>query len=994
MTTIKDSKVESMLQAATAKAAMLGTFNPLAFLNTNDANELAALQQLATVCTEVLDDKQTLWQLSANARARTFLRLQESGMLEQVAQAARPSKSDRIGVFLKKILLGNVILRSQLKAYDLGHFRTALQLAAPVARRPDDTTWIDEQVAKHDAEAAIRIVLPTKLIGREHPLRLLGQFVFQNTGLTDDFILWLTGVGGVGKSALLAKFVRDLRGKSWNGVPVITIDFDRPAFYQGKLSSIFLEISRQLELFLPKMAEALSEFREAVRRNEAKSDNTHFHDRATGRIALLSAWKECLRAHLPIEDEVVIIFDTLEEVASSGNLSLAELTTWLLQLRAAGIPRLRPIFSGRAFYPEYSRGLPVHSRLALGDLKLSAAVKLLDAMLGPSHDIGASLQHSIVGMLGGNPLMLKILAVHLRDGGDTAARELLADRSNFDRRFAQTFLYKRLLGRIRTDDADLVKVAHPGLILRRVTPTLIQKVLADPCELGEISFERAQDLFNKLSQQVWLVQASAENAVLHRKDLRRLMLQAMTATDTQKAMRVHASAARFYSDSLDPVLTREQQRIEYFYHRLFTPSAELPPPNFVPIFVRSLGEDIETLPPAWLAKLKIGSQKRLLSAEAAVLQHSDSARYETEMERRAVLERGFATASKASESSSASGLDPRTILARAQTAFESGELEPVVASAELAIQEVALPNQESDRSDFTDLAAWRAAICSLRKSGRFAILLDGSFKQLSPQSLDRPLNFFSGDSLTVGAAYFMLYRLQGIDPPIHHLNVPQIGTTVDSMAVLRYWQLGGTISKRGSFAIRMRLLSDLSDAFEQLSGSGPAIGFDRAGNNEFIRRRKSRLASTALVSLHELNRLEPQEGCVLVEHVASLLPSHHTALRGRTPEIYPLVRAASRKCAAKVLLDYSEALSSRQYWPSELVGAQFKRNLSEEREKWTSVFIEVVDRHGLLSDLVNHLIERGRGTRPLMQVVRDYDSRIKDFFNPGLIADRGGSHGG
>lgn len=987
MTTIKDSKVESMLRAATAKAAMLGTFNPLGFLSANDANELAALQQLAADCSEVLTDNQPLWQLSANARSRTFLRLKESGTLEQVARAARPANSDRLGVFLKKILLGNEIRRSQLKADDLGHLRTALQLAAPVAIRPDDTTWIDEQVAKHDAEAAVQIVLPKKLIGRERPLKLLGQFVFKNTGLTDDFVLWLTGVGGIGKSALLAQFVRELRGKDWDGVPVLTIDFDRPAFYQGRLSSIFLEISRQLELFLPEMAEALSDFREAVRRNEAKSDNTRFHDRATSGIALLSAWNECLRAHLPIEGEVVIIFDTLEEVASSGNLSLAELTTWLLRLRAAGLPRLRPIFSGRAFYSEYSRGLPEHSQLALGDLTPAAAVKLLDAMLGPFHDIGASLQHSLVGMLGGNPLMLKILAVHLRDGGEAAARALLTDRSNFDRRFAQTFLYKRLLGRIRTGDADLVKVAHPGLILRRVTPTLIQKVLADPCELGEISYDRAQDLFNKLSQQVWLVQASGENAVLHRKDLRRLMLQAMTATDISKAMAVHASAAGFYSDFLDPVLTREQQRIEYFYHRLFTPNAELPPPDFVPVFVRSLGEDIETLPPGWRATLKVGSQKRLLAEEASVLPQSDSVRYETEIERREVLERGFATVSKAPKSSSARGLDPRTILARAQTAFESGELEPIVASAEVAIQEVAQPNNERDSREFTDFAAWRAAICSLRKSGRFAMLLDRSFKQLDPQSLYRPLSFSSRGSLTVSAAYFMLYRLQGVDPPIQHLSGPQIGSTIDGVAALRYWQLGGEISERGSFAIRMRLLCDLSSAFEQLSDSQPAIGFDRAGNSEYVRRRNVRSAITAVVSLHQLNRLEPQEGCVLVEDVTSLLPSHHTALRGRTPEIYPLVRAASRKCAAKVLLDYSESLSSRQYWPSELVGAQFKKNLSEEREKWTSVFIEVVDRHGLLSDFVNHLIERGRSTRLLMQVVRDYDSRIKDFFNPGLIAD-------
>ena len=943
---------------------------------------------MAISCSEVLDGSQPLWQLSADVRSRTFLRLKESGTLEQVARAARPAKSDRLGVFLKMVLLGDQIQRPQFGADDLGYLRTALQLAAPVAIRPDDTTWIDALVARHDAESAVQTLLPKELIGRERQLTLLRRFVFENTGLTDDFVLWLTGVGGVGKSALLAQFVRETRGKDWDGVPVLTINFDRPAFYQGRLSTIFLEISRQLELYRPQMVDALSEFREAVRVNEFNSDNMRFHDRATSGIALLSAWKECLRDFLPIQGEVVIIFDTLEEVSSSSNLSLTELTSWLLRLRGAGLPLLRPIFSGRAFYTKYSRGLPVHSQLALGDLAPAAAVKLLDTMLGPFNGIAASLQHSLVGMLGGNPLVLKILAVHLRDGGDSAALNLLADRSNFDRRFAQTFLYKRLLGRIRTDDADLVKVAHPGLILRRVTPTLIQKVLAAPCELGEISYDRAQDLFDKLSQQVWLVQASGENAVLHRKDLRRLMLQAMTAADVQKAMAVHASAAGFYSDYLDPVLTREQQRIEYLYHRLFTPTAELPPPELVPAFVRSIGEDIETLPSTWRASLKAGSQKRLLAAEANVLGQSDSAQYEAELQVREVLVSGFSAVLTARGSIAAGGQDPRTTLTLAQAAYESGELEPVVASAELAIQEIALPNREPDNRAFTEFAAWRAAICSLRKSRHFTSLLDRSFQQLDPQSLYRPLSFSSKASLPVSAAYFMLYRLHGLNPPIQHVSGPPVGPTIDDVAALRYWQLGGEISERGAFAIRMRLLCDLSNAFEQLfSDSLLAISFDRAGKAEYFQRDSAQSSMKTAVSLHELNRLQPREGCVLVEHADSLLPTHHTALRGRTPEIYPLIRAASRKCAAKVLLEYSEKLSSRRYWPSDLVGAQFKKNLGEERERWTSTFIEVIDRHGLLPDFVNYLIERGRGTRHLMQVVRDYDSRIKDFFNPGLIAD-------
>ncbi|ABM39714.1 ATP-binding protein [Polaromonas naphthalenivorans] len=984
MSSGNDAKIEEALQASLAKAAMLGMFSPLELLDANDPIQLAALQQLATECAEVLHDHQALWQLSTDARSRTLLQLKHYGTLAQHARDAQPAKSDRLGHFLKKIILGDDITRSRLSTDDLVYLRTALQLTVPVAERGDVSKWVEDLVAKRDAEAAVQTLLPKKLIGRERQLRRLREFVYQNTGLADDFILWLTGVGGVGKSALLAQFVRELRGDEWGGVPVLTIDFDRPAFYQGRLSSIFLEMSRQLELFRPQMSEALSDFRETVRRNEAKKDNTRFHDRATSGIALLSAWKECVRDHLPLIGEVVVVFDTLEEVSSSGNLSLNELASWLHRLRAAGFPHLRSIFSGRAFYPEFSRGLPIHSQLDLGDLTAAAAVKLLQAMVGDQISIDVGLLRSLIDMLGGNPLMLKILAVHLRDGGRTAAHELLADRSNFDRQFAQTFLYKRLLGRIRTDDPDLVKVAHPGLILRRVTPDLIQQVLAVPCGLGEVSNARARDLFDKLSQQVWLVQPSGENAVLHRKDLRRLMLQAMTATDVERAAAVHLSAMAYYADYLDPVLTREQQRIEYHYHCMLTSAVELPPPELIPAFVRALGDDIETLPPAWRASLKVGSQQKLMTAEADTLQQPESVRYAGDVERRTVLETGYATSSKQSASDGdMQAQDPRAVLNRAQNAFESGELASVLSSAQIAIQEFGSPNREPDSRDFTDSTVWRVAICSLRQSNRFTSSLDRSFTRIDPKSVYQPLSFSSRDPLTLGSAYFMLYRLHGKNPPDQRVSVPQHGSTIENVAALRCWQLGGVMPARSGFEVRLRLLCDLADGFEPSNAARlEPLSLDRAGNKELAIRSRAHVAGLTY-SLHELNRLRPEQGCMYIEDEASLRSEDHRKLRGLTPEIYPLVRAAARKCALKVLVEFSESMAAHRYWPSELGRVELRKNLREERERWTSAFIEVVDRHGELLNLVNHLIERGRGTRPLMQVVRDYDSRLKDFFNPG-----------
>jgi hypothetical protein len=160
-----------------------------------------------------------------------------------------------------------------------------------------------------------------------------------------------------------------------------------------------------------------------------------------------------------------------------------------------------------------------------------------------------------------------------------------------------------------------------------------------------------------------------------------------------------------------------------------------------------------------------------------------------------------------------------------------------------------------------------------------------------------------------------------------------------------------------------------------------AVSLDREATHELEDR--PRIANGPKYSLHELNSMRPNNGCLVVHALDDLQPKDHIKLQGLMPEIYPLVRAAARKCPIKLLVDFSDSMSGHTYWPIELSGGLLTDHLSEEREKWTSTFIEIADRLGQLQSLVALLIERGRGTRPLLQIVRDYDSRLREFFNPG-----------
>jgi hypothetical protein len=54
----------------------------------------------------------------------------------------------------------------------------------------------------------------------------------------------------------------------------------------------------------------------------------------------------------------------------------------------------------------------------------------------------------------------------------------LENNPDFSAEFTQAFLYTHILERI--DDEEVMHLAHPGLVLRLVTPDLIRLVLAKP----------------------------------------------------------------------------------------------------------------------------------------------------------------------------------------------------------------------------------------------------------------------------------------------------------------------------------------------------------------------------------------------------------------------------------------------------------------------------------------------------------------------------------
>lgn len=991
MTSTMNTNTEGIWRQARARAATLGAFDPLRLLDPERENQLAALDRLAAECVEVLDEGPPRWMLNADVRAQALAEMPRDELYAAMT-AVEPARDDRLGQLLRDALSGQPVSGRAFGMQELGLLRTALQFASATRDTTEALRDVDRLLAERDAHEAMRSLLPRRLVGRQGQLMKLHRFSRAPAGSTAENILWITGAGGSGKSALLAKFADALRR---SGTSVLHIDFDRPAMFNGSLTTLMMEVSRQLEVCFPPLAKALSEYRRAVRSGRSgPASPSSFDERQIKAHRSYSAWHEGMRDHLPIERNIVLILDTAEEVGLSSEFDLDALRRWLRELRTRdGLPNLKTVLCGRAFDEDQLALVRKSHRIKLDDLFSAAAVKLLEMYLLREGVAGDFPLVELVDMLGGNPLMLKILAAYLTEGGVAAAHGLLADRGDFDRQFAQSFLYKRILRRLHDASQDLKNLAHPGLVLRRVTPHLIQHVLARPCNLGEVDEQRARVLFGRLAGQVWLVQRTTNpDAVVHRRDLRRLMLQAMTAEDEATALAIHTAAATYYLEGKDPVLTREEQQVEGQYHRLFIPSASPPDPGTLAGFARALGEDLESVPVPARARIKLQLGRKLTPTESRALTSNEQALYRSEQVRKEVRLSGVSgQEAVGSPTARAVSRDMRVEVSVVQAAFEQGDLDHVARGTESAVADFAdiatRANARLSSEDFTQSAVWRCAIATLGHDPDpllEALLRSGDVLRNS-RVWDGPVNGPWLGHLSPVHAYQMLFRIHGADcpPDLVLWRGAELSSRLSATQELRYFQLLDKVPDKTS-EVPLRLLRDLAPRFtDYFSGATVAnIQLDGAGRGG-LREQADFRSRAVRVTLNDLEQLGDGEGSVLILSMENVGSEGKDILVGRIPEIYPLARAVARACTPQSLVAFAaKAARNNGMWPVELAPEHFEPALATQREEWTSTLISCADRFGLLRQLVDWMEDRNRLARRhrrLSQTVRDYELRVRQF---------------
>nr|WP_315396019.1 hypothetical protein [uncultured Duganella sp.] len=604
---------ERMLQLA----CCLGSFDPFRLQSDVTASEL---QRLLDDCTVSVTPGQSRWVVRNDVRQR-FLQAaaRTPGALAAALKQARAhldgpgGAADELGRALITLVLEKKTSAGELAALSpaaLSANQAVLSWLAPIERELAlDTRRLADALELAQLLEPFRFLTGydaasggDAFVGRDDALQVLRSFVgtLAPTSMTERVkrgvrrllgaprdVLFFSGVGGVGKSTLLAKFVLEHVARGPGAPYFCYLDFDRSTISAVQPVTLLLEIVRQLgQQCGDDGRDALQALRGAIhadveevrsRQQARRAERTPAAQEgaapARWRAALPEAMLDeartgshlaalgALMGRLPRE-AFLLVLDTFEQAQYVGDDAVARIEAFVAACRES-LPGVRCVIAGRddasGFFPDAQR-LQVEE---FGD-HASRVEFLRRRGLG---EAGASL---VAAQVGGRPLALMLGLRLARELGTEGLSLSVRLRSRFDRSLVEGILMDRIISHI--DNVDVQKLANPGLVLRRIDHDILCHLLAPLLGEGELDAERLDAIAQGLRRQRDLVREQADGSFMHRDDVRKQMLQLMKRKDPDRVRDLHARAVAYYERK--PARTGRAattaDQVEEIYHRLAT----------------------------------------------------------------------------------------------------------------------------------------------------------------------------------------------------------------------------------------------------------------------------------------------------------------------------------------------------------------------------------------------------------------------------------------
>jgi hypothetical protein len=433
------------------KAALSWSFDPEK-ISEEEKKELQPL---------VVDAKAGSWTLKAKERQRI---LKTAASPEEMSDQMPDEAVDETGqAVIKDILKGAPYKLDEIEEEQLSYWLQAVRwfdgLVPDLPSPAEVNTTLERKRTRSKLQNVIR-----GFRGRKKELEQLDNWYKDATAGP----LLITGIGGMGKSALVGYFVNSLSADTL----LLWLDFDRPDLAPDDAVSVLNAIIKQATIQLA-----------GFEPPEMNEDNWKEGARKLG---------ELLAAATKNPSPPIMILDGFEVAQHTKEYH----EIWqVLEEILAGAPRLKVIVSGRA--PVKSLKLQNKEATPLplkGLIDKDAEEWLRDRGINDDEVL------PIVKKLAeGIPLRLK-LAVRLIDAGEKV-KDL---PEKLPQEYITGYLYQRILYRVI--DPELIPVVEDILVLRKCSKPMLVKILGDNVPQGLT----AEQVYDRLSREMALV-GDAEN---------------------------------------------------------------------------------------------------------------------------------------------------------------------------------------------------------------------------------------------------------------------------------------------------------------------------------------------------------------------------------------------------------------------------------------------------------------------------------------------------
>lgn len=577
------------IERARRFAALSGVFDPRDALTvaediTADNSGLVAVaSQLASACDTGLPGDRPAWLMRGPERKWELEALAERMAISEAvawrrqAAAAAADTLDLLDALVGAGLFDDRSIQSRIEAggprRELERIAVALDRAGRLAPARDRLDAVRAALTRLATEERNRALLGAGFVGRDAEKAKIGLWLDTPSQTSPIQALFVSGLPGIGKSTLLEEAVRAARESSrwWL---VVRLDFDRAGLDVQDWVGLTVELARQITAELGEHTQALRDAR--LEASGAPLSETVPAVKGEARERVPTPLARTMAAQVQASARpVLLVLDTLEILRGRGETHPKRLFDWIDQLVYLGLAPMSILAAGRGDALD-SAPERIGQRIDLQGLDDESADRLLASLGVSSLSFGA-----IRAIADGSPLVLRLAAAVARDAGP-AALERVAQKKDL----AAAYLYRFLLSRI--GDSTLRSLAHPGLVVRRISAEVIAEVLGPQLGFGRFDSRVAAELFEELSSQYWLVEPdpTAPGFVKHRTDMRSVLLRLLYSTSPARCARIDRAATAWFAARPEPWCA-----VESAYHRLQLMRRDPHSPAIDPAVLHRLDEE-------------------------------------------------------------------------------------------------------------------------------------------------------------------------------------------------------------------------------------------------------------------------------------------------------------------------------------------------------------------------------------------------------------------